>query len=176
MKDWPHPPVQELTAAGAYMLTAGTCQRINHFNTPERLTFLRDLLFEIADAQGLQLQAWAVMANHYHLVSLAPADPASLRELTRKLHSASAREINRLDKISRRKIWAHSWNSYLDVEMHFLARLKYVHQNPVHHKLVPVANQYEWCSAKWFEQNARPSFVKTVYGLKIERFQVMDHF
>ena len=33
----------------------------------------------------------------------------------------------------------------------YLARLNYVHQNPVKHGLVRVANQYRWCSAAWLE-------------------------
>ena len=35
-----------------------------------------------------------------------------------------------------------------------LARLNYVHNNPVHHGIVPAARQYPWCSASWFENSA----------------------
>jgi hypothetical protein len=41
------------------------------------------------------------------------------------------------------------------VEKSWLARLNYVHQNAVKHGLVPIAHQYPWCSAPWFETNAR---------------------
>jgi putative transposase len=51
-----------------------------------------------------------------------------------------------------------------------------VHQNPVRHGLVAVANQYPWCSASWFERTARPAQVKTVYGFKIDKLKVLDDY
>jgi putative transposase len=41
---------------------------------------------------------------------------------------------------------------------------------------VPLANQYPWCSASWFESNARPAFAKSVYSFKIDRIKVPDDF
>ena len=58
----------------------------------------------------------------------------------------------------------------------YLARLNYVHQNPVRHGLVPVANQYRWCSASWFERTATRAQVRTVYGFKIDKVEVVDEF
>jgi putative transposase len=66
------------------------------------------------------------------------------------------------------------WDTRLTFEKSWFARLNYVHQNPVKHGLVPVANQYPWCSASWFETNARSGFVKSVYPFKIDRINVPD--
>jgi putative transposase len=46
----------------------------------------------------------------------------------------------------------------------------------VKHGLVSVANQYPWCSTSWFETNARPGFVKSVYSFKTDRINVPDDF
>jgi putative transposase len=51
-----------------------------------------------------------------------------------------------------------------------------VHQNAVKHGLVPVANQYPWCSAAWFERTARPAQVKTIYGFKTNNLRVYDEY
>jgi hypothetical protein len=40
--------------------------------------------------------------------------------------------------------------------------------------LVPVANQYAWCSAAWFESNARSGFVKSMDSFKTDRIKVPD--
>jgi putative transposase len=58
----------------------------------------------------------------------------------------------------------------------YLARLNYVHQNAVKHGLVPVANQYLWCSAAWFERTASPAIVKSIYRFKWDRISVQDDF
>jgi len=72
--------------------------------------------------------------------------------------------------------WHNFWETKLTHRNSYLARLNYVHQNPVKHGLVYVANQYPWCSAGWFERTARPAQVKTIYGFKIDKLKVLDDY
>jgi putative transposase len=46
----------------------------------------------------------------------------------------------------------------------------------VKHGLVPVANQYPWCSARWFERTFSPAMAKSIYRSKTDRVQVLDNF
>ena len=92
------------------------------------------------------------------------------------LHEKTAVWINRLDRTPGRKVWHNFWETLLTYEKSYLARLKYVHQNPVKHGLVPLANRYPYCSAAWFEQTATPAQVKTIYGLPIDSVNVYDDF
>jgi putative transposase len=46
----------------------------------------------------------------------------------------------------------------------------------VKHGLVPVANQYPWCSARWFERTSSPAMAKSIYRSKTDRVQVLDNF
>jgi putative transposase len=174
--DWPHAPVHRLTEAGAYMVTSGTYQKLHHFGTPERLSFLQDELLSLARQYAWELQAWVVFSNHYHFVAMAPADPTSLRPFVRHLHSVTARAINRVDGTEGRKVWFEYWDTHLTFERSYLARLNYVHQNPVHHGLVPVASAYPWCSARWFEWSATTAVHKTVTAFKIDRVNVRDEY
>ena len=61
-------------------------------------------------------------------------------------------------------------------EKSYFARLKYVNNNAVHHGLVPVANQYPFCSAGWFEQKADPMFQKKVDSFRCDKLNVIDDF
>ena len=176
MSDWPHAPVHRLAESGAFIVTAGTYQKLHHFSSPERLALVQDQLFDLADTYHWQLQAWAILSNHYHLVALSPEDPSSLRGLIQKLHSLTAREINRLDQSPGRKIWFQYWDTAITFERSFLARLNYVHRNPVHHARVTDATQYPWCSAKWFEAKADPAFYKQVSGAMVDQVKVQDDF
>lgn len=58
----------------------------------------------------------------------------------------------------------------------YMARLRYVNQNPVHHRLVPEASRYRWCSAAWFETNAPKSFVESVARFKTDKLDIWDDF
>jgi len=39
-----------------------------------------------------------------------------------------------------------------------------------------MANQYNWCSAAWFERTASPATVKTIYGFNIDNLEIYDDF
>jgi putative transposase len=75
-----------------------------------------------------------------------------------------------------RQVWFNFRETRLTYEKSYLARLNYTHRNAVKHKLVPVANQYPWCSAAWFERTATAAQVKTIYGFKTDRAQICDEY
>ena len=176
MVDWPHAPAHRLGEAGAYIVTAGTYRKQHFFNEPQRLALLHNSLLAIAREYEWRLQAWAVFSNHYHFVALSPDNPSSLKSFVGKLHTLTAAELNTLDRCEGRKVWYQYWDSHLTYEKSYLARLNYVHNNPVHHGIVPVARQYAWCSASWFENNADRAFFNTVSSFPSDRVKVFDEF
>ncbi len=176
MNQWPHAPVHILDEQGAYMVTCGTYKKAHYLNTPDRLCFFQSALFLFAEEFGWRLQAWAVLSNHYHFVAFSPGNPKSMGVMLSKLHTLSAAEINRQDHKEGRKVWCQYYDSHITYQTSFLARLRYVHQNPVHHGLVSNAESYPWCSASWLAQTASSSFVKTLQGFGTTRLNVRDDF
>jgi len=175
-KDWPHAPIHRLGAHGTYIVTAGTYHKEHYFRGRERLDYLEASLLHIMKEFGWQLEAWAVFSNHYHFVAQAMPGAKSLRAALTALHSMTAREANRLDALSDRKVWHNYWDTELTYEKSYLARLNYAHQNAVKHGLVPVANQYPWCSAAWFERTATHSQVQTIYSFKTDQIRLADDY
>jgi putative transposase len=157
------------------MVTAGTYGKVRHFSDSERLNVLTSKLMEYANRYDWRLQAWAVMSNHYHFIGF-PSDPANLKDFISSLHTETARYVNDLDRTTNRKVWYQYWDSRITYQKSYYARLKYVHGNPVHHGIVPVAENYDWCSAGWFKMNAEPSFRKTVESFKTDTLKVFDDF
>lgn len=173
---WPHSPLHMLAGGGAYIVTAGTYLKFPYLNSPGRLDMTLDKLFLCAEKFGWDLQAWAVMSNHYHFVAIPPLDPSSLRRFIGKMHMSVAKEINLSDGQPGRKIWFQYWESRITYQTSYLARLKYVHQNPVHHGVVGRAVDYPWCSAAWFERGCSPAFLKSLERFKIDRVNVSDAY
>src|SRR5206468_665715 len=103
-------------------------------------------------------------------------DATSLTAMLGRLHEKTAKWLNRLDAAPRRSVWHNFWDTRLTYERSYRTRLNYVHQNPVKHRLVAVANQYPWCSAAWFERTATPAQVRTIYRFKIDQLEVEDDF
>lgn len=175
-RDWPRAPIHRLEGKGTFIVTAGTLHKEHFFRDAESLDFLESELLHKAKEYGWDLEAWAVFSNHYHFVGHALEDAESLRPFLSHLHTESAREVNRRDGCPQRQVWFNFWETKLTFEKSYFARLNYVHQNARKHGLVPVANQYRWCSAAWFERTATPAQVKTVYSFKTDRVKVIDDF
>lgn len=175
-ESWPHAPPHYFTPHSIYIITAATLHRAPLFKSAKKLDLFRDATFELTKNYQLILQAWAFFPNHYHLVVSFENTPTTHREFLRHLHPEVAKRLNRLDNTPGRRVMYEFWDTRLTFEKSWLARLNYVHQNAVKHSLVAVADQYPWCSAPWFETNARPSFVKSVYSFKTDRLKVPDDF
>ncbi len=161
------------------MVTCGTLHKAPILSTPERLTTFQTLLFEYVRKFGWQLQAWAILNNHYHWIGISPesnADAQSLKVLTAQLHEVSTKRFNHEDAVVGRRLWYNYWESHITFEASYLARLKYVHDNPVHHGIVSNAANYAWCSRAWFERTANRAFVKQLDGFKTDMLKVVDDF
>ncbi len=158
------------------MVTAGTYRKQPFFNAPGRLTLLHDTLIELALHYGWRLQAWAVFVNHYHFIAAAPEGGNTLRDFLRHLRSDTARRVNLLDGADGRRVWFNFWDTHLTYERSYLARLRYVHENAVHHRVVSRAIDYPWCSARWFETGAPPAFQRTVATFKTDGLRMRDDF
>jgi putative transposase len=158
------------------MVTCATLHKRRLFSTPSKLTVLENELLALSEKYHWQLQAWAVFANHYHFAARGLPDKAALGKFLGHLHTKTAIELNKLDEAKGREVWYNFWDTKLTYERSYLARLNYVHQNPVKHGLVAVANQYQWCSASWFERNASPSIIKTIYGFKTDKLKIDDDY
>jgi putative transposase len=175
-KPWPHAPPHYFTANSTYIITGATLHRKPLFDSGAKLNFFCEETFELVANYCLSLQAWAFFPNHYHLVINFDAAGVTHRKFIRHLHRELALRLNQIDNSPGRRVMYEFWDTRLTFEKSWLARLKYVHHNPVHHGLASVARNYRWCSAGWFESNARAGFVESVYSFKIDKLRVPDDF
>ncbi len=174
---WPHAPPHFLVGNGTFMVTASTFEKHLYFNSRKRLRFLHDHLHTTAELHGWQLEAWAIMGNHYHWIGKSPHSGAeNLGEWIRILHRETARFLNELDKTPGRKVWHNYRETRLTFEKSYLARLHYVIENPVKHGIVAKAADYPWCSAAWFSKHSTIAFQKTVSSFKIDQVKIEDDF
>jgi hypothetical protein len=88
----------------------------------------------------------------------------------------TSKRLNEQDAQRGRRVWFQYWDSHITFERSYLARLNYVHQNPVHHGVADNAENYAWCSAAWFGRNAPASFVATVKSFKTDKLSLPDEF
>ncbi len=176
LQRWHHSPAHVFLPDTMYMVTAATLHKVHHFRDTMRLEALTNALFEVSESYGWALQAWAVFSNHYHFIAQSPTASAVLKPLIQRLHSQTARWLNRQDDTTGRQVWFQYWDTCLTYEKSYFARLNYVHDNPVKHGLVAAAEEYPFCSAGWFEAYADPSYYRKVTSFRYDRLKVADDF
>ncbi len=158
-------------------MTAACYHRQRIFDTPENLDVVTGLLIDTSGEFGWQLRAWAVLSNHYHFLADSPKGSGeSLRVWLTEFHRQAAIEVNLRSAAVGRRVWMNFRDTHITHQTSYLARLRYVNENPVRHRLVDLANQYRWCSAAWFESHAPKSFVESVRRFKIDRLKIWDDF
>lgn len=172
MFDWPHAPVHRFGSESTFFITGGTYLKQHFYRQPAALDELQSILFATAKEHECWLQAWSLLSNHYHLVLHGDR----VRAMLGRFHSDAAKVLNRRDATQGRRVWFQYWDKTLTFEASWLARLRYTHENAVHHGLVRVATNYPWCSASWFERTGERGFVKTVQRMKIDKVKVYDPF
>ena len=172
MPDWPHGPLHRISERGIYFITAGTYLKQHFYRRPRDLDALQQLLFKLTEQYTLDLHAWSLFSNHF----LEQAYDGALQPFLCHFHSQAARDQNQADTVTGRRVWFQYRDTQLTFERSYLARLKYVNENPVHHGMVLRATNYRWCSATWFEDHAERAFVKTVQRMKIDSVNVEDDF
>jgi putative transposase len=175
---WPHAPPHWLFANRAYMITAGTFGKAHFFGSSAEKDAVIDHLFDATRQARASLQAWAVLSNHYHIIVSFADTPESLdlRQWLRTLHIGIATTLNSMHSTPGRRVMHQYWDTALTYEKSWMARLRYVNNNPVHHRVVTDATRYKWCSAGWFETNASTALVKSVARFRTDRINVPDDF
>jgi putative transposase len=173
---WHHAPEHRFIPGGCYMITASTLYGRHLFPDSDRLRKLQQFVFDALREGGWTAIAWAVMSSHYHLIALAPSRGWTLQRLVQTLHSKSAIWLNAVDGTPERIVWYQCWDRCLTFEASYWARLNYVNQNPVRHGIVPVASQYPFCSARYYEAHTSLSFQRRVASYRFDRVKEPDEF
>ena len=175
-RTYPHNPPHYFVPNAIYMITGSILYNQPLLNENKRREFILGTLFERSRLLGWGLEAWSILNNHYHFVARAPENANSLKKLIQQWHSITAVQLNRWDQTPGRQVWFNYWDTCLTYERSYLARLHYVHINPVKHGLATQAEDYPFCSYRWFTENSADEFRQQVFSQAIDRINVIDDF
>lgn len=148
----PHP----FRKAGYYMLTAANYEHAHVMNSPERRTeFQKRLLLAFQEIKA-DMAGWAVLSNHYHVMTgVQSLDDVSAA--LKHLHGSTSFEWNKADDLQgKRKVWYKFADRKIRDEAHYYRALNYIHYNPVKHGYVQDAYDWQWSSLSlYYEDHGR---------------------
>lgn len=130
--------------------------------SPNRMqSFLRALL-DCAEANSLELSAWCLLPNHYHLL-IRVLDEKLLTKSFGKLHGRSSHAWNVEENLSGRKCFHGLLPKKICSLEHRWATINYIHHNPVKHGYVDKWQDWPYSSAHDFLQNVGREFAGRVW-------------
>lgn len=175
-KVYPHNPPHYFLSNTMYMITEAILHNQPILDEDRKKQLFLDILLDRSKSLGWDLEAWAVLNNHYHFISKAPHNANTLSKLVRQVHSITAIELNIWDKTPGRQVWFNYWDTCFTYEKSYLARLHYVHMNSVKHGLADNPMDYPFCSYRWFMERGSEELKKKVLDQPIDRIKVFDNF
>ena len=175
-KTYPHNPPHYFVPNAMYIVTGAILHNKRLLKSDEHKLLVMDILLERVAHWKWDLEAWAFLENHYHFIARAPENALTLEKFIRQVHSKSAVELNKFDKTPGRKVWYIYWDTCITLETSYYARLLYVHLNPVKHRLAENAEDYPFCSYRWFLEKADDDFHDAVMNQPIDRVDIFDDF
>lgn len=133
----------EYPGALYHAMARGVARMPTFVDDQDRRAFL-DLLSKLVEARALEVHAFCLMPNHYHLLLRTPS--GELSRWMRQLNSAYAHAFN----LRHRRV-GHLWQGrYKAILVQDAAYLKecsrYIHLNPNRAKLTRPAERYRWSS------------------------------
>jgi REP element-mobilizing transposase RayT len=114
---------------------------------------------------GLQIHAYCLMSNHYHLLVKTPE--GNLQRAMRHVGSVYTQRHNRLKKTDG-SIFRGRYKAILvDADEYLLHLSKYIHKNPLEAKMVGNLEDYTWSSYPCYIGQQKPEawlYRREVYG------------
>ena len=124
-----------------YFITPVTASRRRLFQVESNALLLLDHLQKQRSKGRMDIHAFVVMPDHVHLL-LTPADDVSLEKAMQFIKGGFSFRLK-----SRVDVWERSYDSrrIMDADG-FMARVRYIHQNPVEEVLVREAGMFPYSS------------------------------
>lgn len=133
----------EYPGAFYHVMNRGQSRRNIFLEDPGRQSFL-DLIADIVRLWKVEIFAYCLMDNHYHLLISTPL--GGLSRAMRHLDGVYTQKFNRLHHRDGALFRGRYKAILIDAEEYFLSVMRYIHRNPLGARLVSDMDRYRWSS------------------------------
>ncbi len=159
----PHSPPHPVRDQPYYLLTTACYEHVYHMQRPSRRREVLDALFEVFIANGIEIRAWAVLPNHYHLLAHV-ADFDALAHAFRLVHARTGLRWNREEAMPGRRVWYRFTDRAMRSEGHYHTTLNYIHFNPVKHGCVQSPYDWQESSVHWYLEQLGREWLRDLWA------------
>lgn len=149
----------EYPGAWYHVMNRGLGRRKIFLSDPDRKSFLH-LLEEISKMFQLEVHAYSLLDNHYHLLVHTPQ--GNLGRIMRHLNGIYTQRFNRRHQTDGPLFRGRYKAILVDKDTYLLELVRYIHLNPVRAALCHHPQDHRWTSHRAYLQRAsRPLWLKT---------------
>jgi len=106
--------------------------------TEEARCLVRDELKANVVDYGIDLNAWAILHHHYHLLFRINVKE-QLVAFIKRFHGATAVALNKLQSTPGRRVWRNYWDYCPRDDPDFYRIFNYIHINPIKHGVIALS-------------------------------------
>jgi putative transposase len=96
---------------------------------------LMSKIFSFAWENSIELLAWAILNDHYHLL-IKTSDGRRISNFISEIHRGFSFEMNQLERQTGRRLWSNYWDWCVRDERDYWMHFNYINNNPLKHGLV----------------------------------------
>jgi putative transposase len=150
-----------------HVLSRGNEKRPIYYEPEDYLKF-QELLGKTAEKFHVEIHAYVLMANHYHL--LIRTRQGNLSRAIQWLGVSYTGWFNRRHKRSGHLFQGRFKSFLIEADRYFIAMCYYIHGNPVRASIVEDVTAYQWSSARAYtNKGASPPWLTTETMLGMSR-------
>jgi REP element-mobilizing transposase RayT len=155
----------EFPGAWYHVMNRGAAHR-NVFTRNRHRSLFLDLLEDLLRMFQVELHAYCLMDNHYHLLMHTPK--GNLQRAMRHLNGVYTQRHNRLERTDGPLFRGRYKAILVDADAYLLSVSRYIHLNPVEAGVVKIPSEYPWSSYPAYIGLAkRPAWLHTGQSLRM---------
>ena len=161
----PRPLRIEFENAQYHVMNRGAGRK-NIFKTISQRKAFLELLDEAHQLFGIEINAYCLMSNHYHILITTPY--ANLSRAMKYINGIYTQRFNRLEKTDGPLFRGRYKAIIVSYDEYFLNASRYIHLNPVSAKITTTPQQFPWSSCRYFfDPEKKPSWLNIYNTLKL---------
>ena len=142
----------QYTGAWYHVMNRGRRGELIFTTDEDHQTFI-DILKELVDVYTVNVAAYCLMSNHYHVLIQTPN--ANLSRAMRHLNGVYTQRFNRSHSCDGQLFRGRYKSIVVDADSYLLELVRYIHRNPLEARLVDKLNTYKWTSHKGYLSAAK---------------------
>jgi len=161
---------------GIYHIYNRGCNKDNIFFSDDNCIYLLEKLEEEKDKYEIEVIAYCLMPNHYHLL-LQQKSAKPISSYIQKIFNGYVQAINKEQDRSGTLFEGRSKSILIDKEEYLLHLIRYIHINPVVANIVKKSEQWEYSNyLEWIGERKGSLFSKEVFNNLFDSHKQYQNF